>query len=132
MAVNDPIADMLNRIRNAVMLRRESVVIPSSAPKMAIARVLKSEGFIADYQLVKGKVQGDIKISLKYYDKKTPVISGMERVSKPGLRVYLQKQEIPRLYGGLGVAIISTNKGVMTGKEAWRDGLGGEFLCSVW
>ncbi len=131
MAVNDPIADMLNRMRNAIMLRHESVVIPSSKLKMAIAKVLKSEGFIADYQLVKGKHEGEIKVSLKYHDKKTPVINGLKRVSKPGLREYLQKQETPRLYGGLGVAIISTNKGVITGKQAWRR-VGGEFLCYVW
>lgn len=132
MGVNDPIADMLNRIRNAVLTRHDTVFVPASKQKAAIARVLKEEGFIADYQLVRGALEGEIKITLKYLDKKTPVIAGMERVSKPGLRVYVHQQEIPRVYGGLGVAIISTAKGIMTGKEAFAQKAGGELLCYVW
>ena len=132
MVVNDPIADMLNRIRNAIMMRHETVFVQASRQKAAIAKVLKEEGFITDYQLVKGALEGEIKISLKYLDKKTPVIAGMERVSKPGLRVYVHQQEIPRVYGGLGVAIVSTARGIMTGKDAFRHKVGGELLCYVW
>ncbi len=132
MTVNDPIADMLTRIRNAVMVRHESVLVPSSKMKLAIANILKDEGFIGDYEVVRGKSRRDIKILLKYQDRNEPVISGLERVSKPGLRVYVQKKEIPRVYGGLGVAILSTPDGVMTGQQAWRRGIGGELLCYVW
>ncbi len=132
MTVSDPIADILTRIRNAVMVRHESVMIPASRMKLAIARILKEEGFISDYEVVRGKPQRVIKIYLKYGDKNEPVLSGLERVSKPGLRVYVQRKEIPRVYGGLGIAIISTAKGVMTGQQAWRQGIGGELLCYVW
>ena len=132
MTVSDPIADTLTRIRNAVMVRHESVMIPASRMKLAIARILKEEGFISDYEVVRGKPQRTIKIYLKYDDKNEPILSGLERVSKPGLRVYIQRKEIPRVYGGLGVAIISTAKGVMTGQQAWRQGIGGELLCYVW
>jgi len=129
--VSDPVADMLNRIRNAIMMRHDTVLIPASKLKLAVARVLKNEGFISDYQVVKGKVEKEMKLSLKYLDKKS-IIFGLERVSKPGLRVYVQKGEIPRVYGGLGVAIVSTSKGVMTGREARRQGAGGELLCYIW
>ena len=132
MTVSDPIADTLTRIRNAVMVRHESVMIPASRMKLAIARILKEEGFISDYEVVRGKPQRTIKIYLKYDDKNEPILSGLERVSKPGLRVYVQQKEIPRVYGGLGVAIVSTAKGVMTGQQAWRQGIGGELLCYVW
>ncbi len=132
MTISDPIADILSRIRNAVMVRHESVMIPASRMKLAIARILKEEGFIVDYEVLKGKPHRTIKIYLKYSGKNDPVLSGLERVSKPGLRVYVQKKEIPRVYGGLGVAIISTAKGVMTGQQAWRQGIGGELLCYVW
>jgi small subunit ribosomal protein S8 len=107
-------------------------MVPASKIKLAIARVLKEEGFIRDYQVAKGKVEQEISISLKYYDKNESAITGLERVSKPGLRVYVQKHEIPRVYGGLGIAIVSTAKGVMTGKQAWYAGTGGELLCYVW
>jgi small subunit ribosomal protein S8 len=130
--VNDPIADMLTRIRNAVMVRHDSLMVPSSKMKLAIANILKEEGFISDYEVVRGKPHREIKILLKYQDRNEPVISGLERVSKPGLRVYVQKKEIPRVYGGLGIAILSTPDGVMTGQEAWRRGVGGELLCYVW
>jgi len=130
--ITDPIADMLTRIRNAIMVRHSSVLIPSSRMKLAISKILKEEGFIDDYEVVRGKPQRVIKIHLKYTDKSQPVLSGLERVSKPGLRVYVQKKEIPRVYGGLGIAILSTAKGVMAGKQAWRQGIGGELLCRVW
>jgi len=100
--------------------------------KLAITRILKAEGFISDYEVLKGKPHRVIKIYLKYSDKNQPVISGLERVSKPGLRIYVQRKEIPRVYGGLGIAIVSTAKGVMTGHQAWRQGIGGELLCYVW
>jgi len=130
--ISDPIADMLTRIRNAVMARHDAVPIPASKMKLSISRILKEEGFISDYEVLKGKLHRVIKIHLKYSDKNQPVISGLERVSKPGLRVYVQQKEIPRVYGGLGIAIVSTPKGVMTGQQAWRQGIGGELLCYVW
>jgi len=132
MAVTDPIADMLTRIRNAIMARHDFVLVPSSRTKMAIARILKEEGFIGDYEILRSKPHRSIKLYLKYDDKNQPIISGLERVSKPGLRVYAGQKEIPRVHGGLGVAIISTPKGVITGKQAWRQGIGGEILCYVW
>lgn len=132
MTVTDPIADMLTRIRNAVMVRHDSVLVPSSKMKLAISRILKDEGFISNYEVVRGKPRRMIKIRLKYEDRNEPVLSGLERVSKPGLRMYVQKTEIPRVYGGLGVAILSTPKGLMTGQQAWRQGIGGELLCYVW
>jgi len=132
MTVSDPIADMLTRIRNAVMASHDFVPVPSSRMKLAITKILKEEGFISDYEVLRGKPQRVIKLHLKYDDKKQPIISGLERVSKPGLRVYVEKKEIPRVYGGLGIAIISTAKGVMTGQRAWRRGIGGELLCYVW
>ncbi len=131
MTVSDPIADMLNRIRNAVMVRHDSVQVPASKLKIAIAKILKEEGFIHDYELLKNKQQRIIKIRLKYSDKNNPVITALEMVSKPGLRVYVERTEIPRVRGGLGIAIISTSKGVMTGQHAWRQGIGGELLCYV-
>ena len=131
MSVTDPIADMLTRIRNAVMVRHDSVLIPSSKIKMAIARILKEEGFINEFDIIKSEPQQTIRIHLKYDDDKEPILSGLERVSKPGLRVYVGKNEIPRVAGGMGVAIVSTSKGVMTGQQAWRQGIGGELLCYV-
>lgn len=132
MTVSDPIADMLNRIRNALMARHDQVLIPSSRIKLSIAKILKEEGFITDYEVLRGKPQRVIKLQLKYNDHKQPVISGLERVSKSGLRVYVQRKEIPRVYSGLGIAIVSTPKGVKTGQQAWRQGMGGELLCYVW
>lgn len=134
MSVNDPIADMLTRIRNAVMARHETVTIPSSRVKVAIAGVLKDEGFIRDYSVVAedGKPQQSLKVDLSYSKLRQPVLSGIQRVSKPGLRVYVRRTEIPRVYGGLGIAILSTPKGIMTGHEARRQSVGGELLCYVW
>lgn len=129
--VTDPIADMLTRIRNAVMVRHDSVLMPASKTKLSIAKILKDEGFITDYAVLRGEPQRMIKIILKYIDNQ-PALLGLERVSKPGLRVYVHRREIPRVYGGLGVAILSTPKGIMLGKDAWRQNLGGELLCYVW
>ena len=129
--VNDPIADMLTRIRNAILARHDSVPVPVSKTKLSIAKILKSEGFITDYTVLRGKPERVIKITLKYIDNQ-PAIFGLERVSKPGLRVYVKRREIPRVYGGLGIAILSTPKGLMVGQEAWRQNLGGELLCYVW
>lgn len=133
MSVTDSIADMLTRIRNAIMVRHDSVLIPASKTKISIAQILKDEGFIADYEVLKGDTpQRVIKIYLKYTGRKEPVLAGLKRVSKPGLRVYVGRGEIPRVYEGLGIAILSTPLGVMTGKQAWRKGVGGEVLCYVW
>ena len=133
MSITDPIADMLTRIRNAIMARHDSVLIPASKTKISIADILKEEGFITDYEVVKGNTpQRVIKIQLKYTGKKEPILTGLKRVSKPGLRVYASKGEIPRIYEGLGITILSTPLGVMTGKQAWRKGVGGEILCYIW
>jgi len=131
MTVTDPVADMLTRIRNAIMAGHENVPVPSSKIKLSITKILQGEGFIDRYEVLKGKPEPVIKIQLKYADDQ-PAILGLERVSKPGLRVYAERREIPRVYGGLGIAIISTSKGIMTGREAWRQHLGGEILCYVW
>lgn len=131
MTVSDPIADMLTRIRNAVMVRHDSVLIPSSKTKVAIARILKEEGFITEYEVQKGKTHQSIRIQLRYDEDGESMITGLERVSKPGLRVYVGQKEIPRVAGGLGITILSTSKGVMTGQSAWRQGIGGELLCYV-
>jgi small subunit ribosomal protein S8 len=131
MTISDPIADMLTRIRNAIMARHDFVLLPASRMKLSIARILKEEGFINDYEVLKGKPHRTIKVHLKYSDKNQPVLSKLERVSKPGLRVYVERKEIPRVYGGIGIAIISTPKGVMTGQHARRRGLGGELLCYI-
>ena len=132
MTITDPIADMLTRIRNAIMVRHDSVLIPASKMKLGISRILKEEGYVGDYEVVRGKPQRLIKIHLKYDNKNQPVLTGLERISKPGLRVYVQKKEIPRVYGGLGIAILSTPQGVMTGQKAWRQAVGGELLCYIW
>ena len=130
--VTDPIADMLTRIRNALVAGHESLQLPASKVKIAIAEVLKREGFIKDFDVVRDGAKRTIRIDLAYSRKKESAISGLRRVSKPGLRVYVQKREIPRVYGGLGIAIITTPQGVMTGQEAWRRQVGGEVLCYVW
>ena len=132
MTHSDPIADMLTRIRNALMVGRESVTAPSSKMKVSIAKILKEEGFISDYELVQSSPQDQLRVQLRYHDKNEPVINGLKRISKPGLRIYVEKREIPRFYGGRGLSIISTSQGLMTGQEAWRRGIGGELLCYVW
>jgi len=131
MTVTDPIADMLTRIRNAIMADHDSVLVPSSKMKLSIIKILEEEGFIDRYEVLKGKPQPMMKIHLKYTDGQ-PAILGLERASRPGLRVYVERREIPRVYGGLGITILSTSKGIMTGQEAWRQYLGGEILCYVW
>ncbi len=133
MAVTDPIADMLTRIRNALMVRNVIVSLPASKMKVALARILKSEGFIEGFEVTNGvSPQGVMRIRLHYRNKGEPAIKGLKRVSRPGLRVYVGKGEIPRYYGGMGVTILSTSKGIMTGRDAWRGGIGGELLCYVW
>ena len=132
MTISDPIADMLTRIRNATMARHDAVLVSSSRLKLAIAKILKEEGFIKDFEVVRAESHKNIKLYIKYQERNQPVLTGLERVSKPGLRIYVEKKEIPRVYGGMGIAILSTPKGVMTGHQAWRQGIGGELLCYVW
>ena len=132
MIVNDPIADLLTRIRNANQMHYKEVVIPSSNVKMEIVKILKDEGYITDYKKEKGQVQDNIIITLKYGKNKERVISGLKRISKPGLRVYAKKEEIPTVLNGLGISILSTSKGIMTGKEAKKQNLGGEVLAYIW
>jgi small subunit ribosomal protein S8 len=132
MSVTDPIADMLTRIRNAIMVRHDSVLVPASKIKLAIAKILKEEGFITDYEVVRGKPHRTIRIQLRYMENNQSAISGLRRISKPGLRIYVQKKESPRVYGGLGISIISTSTGLKTGQQAWKQGTGGEILCYVW
>lgn len=130
--VTDTIADMLTRIRNANAMRYTEVSVPASNLKIELARILKEEGFINDYNVVKEDVQGKILLTLKYGEKKERVITGLKRISKPGLRVYAKSDEIPRVLNGLGIAIISTSKGIMTDKEARKQKLGGEVLAYIW
>lgn len=130
--VTDPIADMLTRIRNANQMRYTEVEVPASKIKEEIARILKEEGYISDYQIKKYDVQNTIVLKLKYGDKKERVITGLKRISKPGLRVYAKADEVPQVLNGLGIAIMSTSKGLMTGKNAKAQGLGGEVLAYVW
>ena len=130
--INDPIADMLTRIRNGLIARHDSVTVPSSNMKKAIAKILLDEGYIKSVDYVDDGVQGQIKIALKYVQGKESVIKGLKRISKPGLRVYARSSEIPKVLGGLGIAIVSTSKGVMTDKEARNAGIGGEVLAYIW
>ena len=133
MTMSDPIADMLTRIRNANTAKHDTVDVPASKMKLAIANILLDEGYIAKYDLVEDGAFKTIHITLKYgADKNEKVISGLKRISKPGLRVYANTEDIPRVLGGLGIAILSTNKGVVTDKEARKLGVGGEVLCFVW
>ena len=128
----DPIADMLTRIRNASAARHKDLTIPSSKVKREIARVLAEEGFIESWDTAADGVQESLSMRLKYVEGRTPVVSGLKRISKPGLRVYARKTEIPRVLGGLGLAILSTSRGIMTGSQARKLNLGGEVLCYVW
>lgn len=132
MSVIDPIADLLTRMRNANQMRYNEVVVPSSNLKLEIVKILKAEGYITDYKVEKGQVQDNIVITLKYGKNKERVISGLKRISKPGLRVYAKAEEIPTVLNGLGISIVSTSKGIMTGKEARKENLGGEVLAYVW
>jgi small subunit ribosomal protein S8 len=128
----DPIADMLTRVRNAITARHLKVDIPSSKLKIEIARILKEEGYIANYKVAEEGVKKTIKIYLKYGSNSAPVISNIERVSRPGCRVYVGQQQIPRVLGGLGINILTTPRGVMTGRTAHRERVGGEILCRIW
>ena len=130
--INDPIADMLTRIRNGLIARHDSVTMPASNMKKAIAKILLDEGYIKSVDYIDDGLQGQIKIALKYVQGKESVIKGLKRISKPGLRVYAKSDEIPKVLGGLGIAIVSTSKGVMTDKEARNAGVGGEVLAYIW
>ncbi len=129
--MTDPIADMLTRIRNAVMIRAEKVDIPASRIKLDIAKILKEEGFIRAYKILKDKRQGILRLTLKYVENDN-VISGLKRVSKPGRRVYVGSKEVPRVMGGVGIAILTTPKGILSDKACRREGVGGEVICYVW
>ena len=130
--INDPIADMLTRIRNGLIARHDSVTMPASNMKKAIAKILLDEGYIKSVDYIDDGLQGQIKVTLKYIQGRESVIKGLKRISKPGLRVYAKSDEIPKVLGGLGIAIVSTSKGVMTDKEARNAGVGGEVLAYIW
>ena len=128
----DPIADMLTRIRNALMARHDFTDMPASKIKISLAETLKKEGFVRGYEVRQDEVRRTMRVHLAYTDKREPTITGIQRISKPGLRVFVQKRDTPRVYGGLGIAIISTSQGLLTGGEARKRGLGGEVICHVW
>ena len=130
--MTDPIADMLTRIRNALVVKMDTVLIPASGIKKSIAQILVDEGYVAKYEVVDGGVQNNIEITLKYGSKGEKVINGLKRISKPGLRIYAGCENLPKVLGGLGIAIISTSKGVMTDKKARKLGVGGEVMAYVW
>jgi small subunit ribosomal protein S8 len=132
MSMTDPIADLLTRIRNALIARHDRVDVPASKIKVAIVRILKDEGFIKNFKVSKDNRQGMIRVFLKYSDRNSPVINGLERISKPGRRVYQKSADIVPVLSGLGVAVVSTSSGVMTDKEARRQNLGGEMICQIW
>lgn len=132
MIVTDPIADMLTRIRNGLTAKHETVEVPASKIKKAIANILLEEGYVKNVEYIEGEVQGTIKITLKYGAKNTKVVSGLKRISKPGLRVYASSDKLPKVLNGLGIAILSTSKGVMTDKQARANNLGGEILAYIW
>ena len=134
MSMSDPIADMLTRVRNAVMVGHKQVLVPTSKIKENVARILKKEGFIKDFRVFEeeGVTQKTLKINLLYREDKESAITGLKRVSKPGLRIYVGRHEVPRFYYGLGISIISPPKGLMTGQDSWRAGIGGEVICYVW
>ena len=132
MAMTDPIADMLTRIRNANVVYHEKVDIPASKMKRALAEIMKHEGFIRDYQFISDDKQGVLRVYLKYGAERERVITGLRRISKPGLRIYAKKDELPRVLGGLGVAVVSTTSGLMSDRQARAAGLGGEVICYIW
>ena len=132
MSMSDPIADMLTRIRNANRVYKNSVDIPSSNLKMGIAKILKDEGYIRDFKVVKTEPQPTLKVYLKYTQDRQRCISGLKRISKPGLRIYVKNEQVPRVLGGLGTAILSTSHGIMTGKQSKREKVGGEVICYIW
>jgi small subunit ribosomal protein S8 len=131
--MTDPIADFLTRVRNAIQARHETVAAPASRMKTALAGILKEEGFISEYHLREDEgPQGTIHVTLKYGPDGSSVIQGLERVSRPGRRVYVPKADLPKVLGGLGIAVVSTSKGVLTDRQAREKGVGGEYLCSIW
>jgi len=132
MVMTDPIADLLTRVRNANMVNKETVEVPASKLKKAVSEIFKEEGFVKDVEYVEDGKQGVIRLYLKYGKDSQKVITGLKRISKPGLRVYANKDEIPRVLGGLGVAVISTSQGVLTDKKARQAGVGGEVICYIW
>lgn len=132
MVVSDPVADLLTRIRNATVANHDRLEIPGSRMKKAIVQILKDEGFVRDFEWVENGHQGVIRVFLKYGPNKAKVISGLRRISRPGLRVYAKRDQVPRVLGGLGVAVLSTSKGIMTDKRARQEGVGGEVLCYIW
>ncbi len=132
MPTTDPISDMLTRVRNGLTVRKSYVLVPSSKIKLAIAQILLEEGFIQGYEVTNERPQANIRLWLKYDERRRPVVTGLKRVSRPGRRVYKGKRELPWVLSGLGIAIVSTPKGVMTDREARRQGVGGEILCYVW
>lgn len=132
MPVTDPIADLLTRIRNAQMVRHPSIELPSSKTKASLAEILKREGYIDDMEVVTREPQNLLRLKLRYNEMQEPAIVGLKRVSRPGLRVHVQRKEVPRAFGGVGISIISTSQGIMTGLEAYRKGIGGELMAYVW
>ncbi|HMK55923.1 MAG TPA: 30S ribosomal protein S8 [Dissulfurispiraceae bacterium] len=130
--MTDPIADMLTRIRNSVLIKAEKVDIPASRLKVEIAKIMKEEGFIKSYKIIKDKKQGILRITLKYSQDNRPIVEGLKRISKPGRRVYVGKDEVPSVVGGMGVAVVTTPKGILTDKACRREGVGGEVLCYIW
>ncbi len=132
MTLSDPIADMLTRIRNANMVRKDYVDIPASKIKVAIARTMKDEGYVKYYKVIRDKKQGILRVFLKYGANNEPIIHGLTRVSKPGIRRYVSKDEIPNVLGGLGITVLSTSRGVLTGQDCKRARIGGEILCNIW
>jgi len=132
MSLTDPIADMLTRVRNAFLVKKKDVNIPSSRMKVEIAKILKEEGYIKNFKVIDDNKQGILNIALKYNEKNDSVISGLRRVSRPGCRIYCNKESIPKVLDGLGIVILSTSDGIATGKKCEEDGVGGEVLCYIW
>ena len=132
MPVTDPIADMLTRIRNASMARHTKADVPSSKMKVSVAGILRNEGYIKNYKVIKGRGHGVLRIYLKYDGSKQGVIAGLKRLSKPGCRIYVKKEKIPRVLNGMGITVLSTSKGILADRDARKENVGGELLCSVW
>jgi len=130
--MTDPIADMLTRIRNSILIKAEKVDIPASRLKVEIAKIMKEEGFIKSYKIIKDKKQGILRVTLKYSQDNKPIVEGLKRISKPGRRVYVGKDEVPSVVGGMGIAVMTTPKGILTDKACRREGVGGEVLCYIW
>jgi small subunit ribosomal protein S8 len=130
--LTDPIADMLTRIRNSVLIKAEKVDIPASRLKVEIAKIMKEEGFIKSYKIIKDRKQGVLRVTLKYAQDNKPIVEGLKRISKPGRRVYVSKDEVPSVMSGMGIAVVTTPKGILTDKACRREGVGGEVLCYIW